>query len=140
MRRSLRKALMLVAAATSLIFVGGGVATASASTALLHITGPNQFNQYKVKIEGDVGQTPRPGSVISLRLWGEDRWFNNVIYGPFNPDNFVGRDFWTEFYVYGGQLDEDYGGEDEIYADIRVYDANGRQYESGRTGTVRCSC
>jgi hypothetical protein len=129
-----RRILTLVAAVTSLIVVGVGASAASAATAHLSIESTGMFNQYEVTVEGTVGIDPPAGSYVAIRLWGDDPHIDDFIKGPLGAA-LVGRDFKRTFYVYGCELNEDWG-EDEIYAGVRAYNANGRQFEQAETNRV----
>jgi hypothetical protein len=74
---------------------------------------------YKVEVRGS-GFIPN--QIVFWQLRGEDPEFDDVIKapsgsGPVNPD---GTFFFTDTAI-GVNLNEDFGGQDEIYADVYYY-------------------
>jgi hypothetical protein len=99
-----------------------GAASASATTAKLDIA---SIGNDRYTLSADVfntGYYPY-GVDVAFRLWGDDEWFDDLLYSPLGT---TFGDGWTghivrEFTVSGSTLNEDWGS-DEIYVDARLYD------------------
>ena len=99
-----------------------GAARASATTAKLNIA---SIGNDRYSLSADVfntGYYPY-GVDVAFRLWGDDEWFDDLLYSPLGT---TFGDGWTghivrEFTVSGSTLNEDWGS-DEIYVDARLYD------------------
>ena len=150
---TIRRALTLIAASTSLIaagVAGGGTATASAAGAIgdgaagaaaatLTITPTEENNnQWYVTVSGTSSAVYPSGFNAVFRLWGEDWQFDDLRAGPdtsfFSP---FSTSFGYTWRVGGGELNEDGEGRDELYAGVRLYDpATGREREKAETNRV----
>ena len=135
-----RRNTALIAVATSLIAAGlgaGGVQSASAATATLNIQRyQDEYGTYNyVAVSGTVSAWYGFGSRIAVRVWGDDKWDDDLLDGPANAD-FDGLYFSRAVWLSDSTLDEDWDGRDEIYAGVRVYDSAGRQRETVETNRV----
>jgi hypothetical protein len=138
MKTSYRRTLRRVATVMSLVVAGvagAGAATASAASAELSIEPTGLFNQYHVSVSGSV-RTPPPGSYVEIRLWGDDTFNDDFLLGPRQSGIIANRFYADDFYVYRGVLNEDDIGDDEIYAGVRVYQADGKQIDSVESNRV----
>jgi hypothetical protein len=136
-----RRRAALLAMATSFTLAGlgaGGVASAPAADATLSIQRfQDEYGTYNyVTVQGTVSAWYGWNSRVVVRLWGDDRWSDDLLDGPANADYFDGWYFVRSFWVSDSTLDEDWDGQDEIYAGIRVYDSAGRQRETAETNRV----
>lgn len=121
---TLRKRVAPFIAALSLAACSAA-ATASAETAFpgkLTIA-PLGNDRYNLVASGNFGSFHPSGVDVSIRLWGDDEWYDDLLYTP--PGTiYLGswvQHFERAFSVGGSVLDEDWGT-DEIYADARLYD------------------
>jgi hypothetical protein len=121
---ALLKRMALFVAALSLV-AGGVAAAASAETAFpgkLTIA-PLGNDRYNLVASGNFGSFHPSGVDVSIRLWGDDEWYDDLLYTP--PGTiYLGswvQHFDRAFSVDGSVLNEDWGA-DEIYADARLYD------------------
>lgn len=120
---TLRTRIALLVAALSL--VGGataGAAAAGSATAKLTIT-PIGNDRYNLVASGHFTGFYWDGVDVALRLWGDDEWFDDLLYTPPGTINvpYSLGDFQRAFVVSGSVLNEDWGS-DEIYVDVRLYD------------------
>jgi hypothetical protein len=125
-------ALSLVACSTA--------AAASAETAFpgkLTIA-PLGNDRYNLVASGNFGSAHWSGVDVSIRLWGDDEWYDDLLY---TPPGTIHLDLWDQhferaFSVDGSVLNEDWGA-DEIYADARLYDhATGKLFLTIKTNLL----
>jgi hypothetical protein len=135
------KVLVLTALAAATVGVGALAAapSASAETAFpgkLTIA-PLGNNRYNLVASGHFSSL-HSGVDVSIRLWGDDEWFDDLLY---TPPGTIHLDIWTQdfaraFSVDGSVLNEDWGT-DEIYADARLYDhATGKLFLTIKTNNL----
>ena len=119
MRIALRTAILAV---TLCLAVGAGRATASTDRAKLTIA-PIGSDRYSLVASADYGASYTNGVDIAVRLWGDDEWYDDLLYSV--PGTIYqgtwDMHFERQFTVSGSTLNEDWGA-DEIYADARLYD------------------
>jgi hypothetical protein len=134
-----RKRLALFVAAIAVVACSA-TASASAETAFpgkLTIT-PIGSDQYNLVASGHFGSVHSSGVDVSIRLWGDDEWYDDLLYTPpgtIHLDTWV-EDFSRAFSVSGSVLNEDWGA-DEIYADARLYDhATGKLFLTIKTNNL----
>ncbi len=123
---AVRKRTAELALALSLVIVGVaalGAATAEAATGKLTIAPTGYHDQYSLTVSGDYLTYTPYGVDVAVRLWGDDEWFDDLLFTPFGTtfaNSWPGH-FERQFTVAGSTLNEDWGA-DEIYADARLYE------------------
>jgi hypothetical protein len=80
-------------------------------------------DRYNLVASGDSPFLRWDGVDVSIRLWGDDAWSDDLLY---TVPGTIHLDLWDQhfsraFSVDGSVLNEDWGT-DEIYADARLYD------------------
>jgi hypothetical protein len=140
----MNKLKMLVLAGIAAATVGVGMLaaapSASAETAFpgkLTIA-PLGNDRYNLVASGHFGSLHFSGVDLSIRLWGDDEWSDDLLY---TPPGTIHLEIWTQdferaFSVGGSVLNEDWGA-DEIYADARLYDhATGKLFLTIKTNNL----
>jgi hypothetical protein len=123
---ALRKRTATFALALSLVIVGAaalGATAADAAPGTLTIAPTGYNDQYSLTVSGSYSTYFPYGVDIVYRLWGEDEWFDDLL---FTPPGATYQGYWMhsyerQFTVAGSTLNEDWGW-DEIYVDVRLYD------------------
>jgi hypothetical protein len=116
----LGKRLTVLAMSAALAVVGGiaGAVPASAAapqSARLFITPSDDHpGYYNVVVSGHFSTT-RADTTIGMRLKGDDPWFNDDL-GVWRTGHARYGDFSLHALVWGGVLNEDWEGRDEIFA------------------------
>ena len=82
------------------------------------------------------GHSSAANAAVGVRVYGEDTWFDDFLFsmGGYARTDFAGN-FNVSQMVYRSVLNEDWEGEDEIYAVVTVSGSGG----SVRTNTIRHS-
>ena len=133
---ALRSKIALFVVALS--FAAVGAANAGATTAKLDLK-PIGNDRYALTVGVYKTGYFRSGVDVAFRLWGDDEWFDDLLYSPLGT-TFGG--YWTspivgEFTVSGSTLNEDWGW-DEIYVDARLYDhGTGKLVQTVQTQPAR---
>jgi hypothetical protein len=134
-----RKAALLAVAMSFIVAVlgTGGVASASTPDPSLRIQRyQDEYGTYNLlTVQGTVPWYGW-GSRVVVRLWGDDSSYDDLLDGPANADYFDGFNFTRSFWIGDSTLDEDWDGQDEIYAGIRMYDSSGTQRKAAETNRV----
>lgn len=78
----------------------------------------------------------RPGSRVSVRLYGQDTWYDDVLTGRVAVRNYDGQNFYDWYGIDCSTLNEDPYDWDEIYATILVYNSAGTKVEEFKTNLV----
>lgn len=151
----IRRILAAAAATVALMAVGLPAAQADASigkmSASLTIAPySGAFGVQSVKVAGYVVMTPAEAQSlidqrynVVIRLWGDDEFSDNLLLGPYSPDEFyaeqgVGLRFKSQKQVGNSILNEDWG-DDEVYAGVRLLKPSTATLKSVETLPVRGS-
>jgi hypothetical protein len=143
-RGMMNKLKMLVLTALVGATVGVG-ALAAAPSASAETAFPGKLtivslgnDRYNLVASGNFGSAHWDGVDVSIRLWGDDEWYDDLLY---TPPGTIHLDLWDRhferaFSVGGSVLNEDWGA-DEIYADARLYDhATGKLFLTIKTNNL----
>jgi hypothetical protein len=97
---------------------------------------PLGSGNYSITVSGRVNLAqPTPAS-YSIKLLGEDPWFDDTPFceeWPLNTN--VNGGFWHQYTCPGSLLNEDWDGQDEVYAKVTVYESG--KYHRLRSNTVK---
>ncbi len=150
LRHAVRRALTLLTA-TMVVAAGtaaAGAAPAFAVTAQLEISLQCQTNDgrnwdYTVKVSGVTSRNYYDKYSVEVRIWGDDEWSDDLLNGPhrtyYDNSSAPGPGYYSfALCMNSSTLNEDVGG-DEIYAGVRVYNANGVNSETVESNRWRGS-
>ena len=105
------------AAGSGVILSAGAASAAPAQYARLSITPSfDRPGYYNVVVSGHFNTGVRV-STVGMRLKGDDPWFNDDL-GVSRTGSAVDGDFALSALVWHGTLDEDWEGQDEVFASV----------------------